>query len=128
VYVCTAWNDQFIALVSPPPMGSVNGNISFDSKSNPVSINIAFFSVCQGCALGTSALQGTGFDMWNHAGGTSWLKTQAPVKGGEEISIRFAIWDTGDQAYDSTTLIDNFQWIANGGTVSVITDPIPTPK
>ncbi len=127
-FVCTSWNDQFIALVNPPPMGSVNGNISFDSKSNPVSVNIAFFSVCEGCALGTSALQGTGFDTWNNAGGTSWLKTQAPVKGGEEISIRFAIWDTGDQSYDSTTLIDNFQWIANGGTVSVITDPIPTPK
>ncbi len=127
-YVCTSWNDQFIALVNPPPAGSVNGNISFDSKTNPVSINIAFFSVCQGCALGTSALQGTGFDTWNNAGGTGWLKTQAPVKGGDEFSIRFAIWDTGDQAYDSTTLIDNFQWIANGGTVSVITDPISTPK
>ncbi len=50
------------------------------------------------------------------------------MKGGDELSIRFAIWDTGDQAYDSTTLIDNFQWIANGGTVSVITDPISTPK
>ena len=127
-FVCSVWNDQFIALVSPPPAGSVNGNISFDSKTNPVSINIAFFSVCQGCALGTSALQGTGFDTWNNAGGTGWLKTQAPVKGGDELSIRFAIWDTGDQSFDSTTLIDNFQWIANGGTVSVITDPIPTPK
>jgi hypothetical protein len=127
-WVCTSYNDQFIALVNPPPMGSVNGNISFDSMTNPVSVNIAFFSVCEGCSLGTNALQGTGFDTWNDAGGTSWLKTQAPVKGGEELSIRFAIWDTGDQAYDSTTLIDNFQWIANGGTVSVITDPIPTPK
>lgn len=127
-FVCTSWNDQFIALVKPPPAGSVNGNISFDSKSNPVSVNIAFFSVCPGCALGTTALQGTGFDTWNHAGGTSWLKTQAPVNGGNEFSIRFAIWDTGDQNYDSTTLIDNFQWIANGGTVAVVTDPIPTPK
>ncbi len=127
-WVCTSYNDQFIALVNPPPLGSVKGNISFDSMTNPVSVNIAFFSVCAGCSLGTNALQGTGFDTWNDAGGTSWLKTQAPVKGGDELSIRFAIWDTGDQSYDSTTLIDNFQWIANGGTVSVITDPIPTPK
>lgn len=126
-FVCTSWNDQFIALVTPPPMGSVKGNISFDSMTNPVSVNIAFFSVCSGCALGTSALQGTGFDTWNDAGGTSWLKTQAPIKGGDEVSIRFAIWDTGDQSYDSTALIDNFQWIANGGTVAVVTDPI-TPK
>jgi hypothetical protein len=127
-WVCTSYNDQFIALVTPPPMGSINGNISFDSMTNPVSVNIAFFQVCAGCPLGTAALQGTGFDTWNDAGGTSWLKTQAPVKGGDEVSIRFAIWDTGDQSWDSTALIDNFQWIANGGTVTVNTDPIGVPK
>ena len=127
-WVCTSFNDQFIALVNPPPMGPINGNISFDSMTNPVSVNIAFFSVCSGCALGTTAMQGTGFNEWNDAGGTSWLKTQAPIKGGDEASIRFTIWDTGDQAYDSTALIDNFQWIANGGTVGVGTDPIQTPK
>src|SRR5262249_35497853 len=38
-WVCSDYNDQFIALVSPAPMGSVNGNISFDSKVNPVSVN-----------------------------------------------------------------------------------------
>jgi hypothetical protein len=129
-WVCKSYNDQFIALVTPPPTGSINGNISFDSMTNPVSVNIAFFSVCKEakCTLGTSALQGTGFDTWNDAGGTSWLKTQAPVTGGDELSIRFAIWDTGDQSYDSTALVDNFQWIANGGTVGVGTDPIETPK
>jgi hypothetical protein len=128
-YVCTLFNDQFIALVTPPPAGAIHGNISFDSMSNPVSVNIAFFSVCQGCALGTAAMQGTGFDTWDTAaGGTSWLKTEAPVKGGDELSIRFTIWDTGDQSWDSTTLIDNFQWIASGGTVGVGTKPIETPK
>ena len=30
---------------------------------NPVSVNIAFFRVCQGCALGTNELNGTGFDV-----------------------------------------------------------------
>jgi len=127
-WICKTFNDQFIALVNPPPAGSINGNISFDSKSNPVSVNIAFFSVCNNCALGTSAMQGTGFNEWNDAGGTSWLKTQAPIKGGDEVSIRFTIWDTGDPSYDSTALVDNFQWIANGGTVAVGTDPIETPK
>jgi hypothetical protein len=127
-WVCTSFNDQFIALVAPPPMGSINGNISFDSKNNPVSVNIAFFNVCAGCPLGTGELQGTGFDVWNDAGGTSWLLTQAPVKGGDLLSIRFAIWDTGDQAWDSTALVDNFQWVANGGTVTVNTNPLPMPK
>src|SRR5262249_29125823 len=45
-WVCNDYNDQFIALVNPPPMGSINGNISFDSNHNAVSVNLAFFDVC----------------------------------------------------------------------------------
>ncbi|MFT3775537.1 MAG: choice-of-anchor L domain-containing protein [Minicystis sp.] len=127
-WVCDFYNDQFIALVQPAPMGSINGNISFDSMHNPVSVNLGFFDVCSGCPSGTGELTGTGFDTWDDAGATSWLKSQAPVKGGDVITVRFAMWDTGDQAWDSTTLIDNWQWIANGGTVVVGTDPINMPK
>ena len=123
-FVCTMFNDQFIALVDPAPMGSVNGNVSFDSMTNPVSVNIAFFEVCDGCPLGTAELAGTGFDTWDDAGATGWLVTTAPVEGGEEIDIRFTIWDTGDQSWDSTVLIDNFQWTAEAGTL-VETAPIP---
>lgn len=142
-WVCTSYNDQFIALVNPPPMGSVNGNVSFDSMNNPVSVNIAFFDFCDTCSDwasfcstgtcppqptnccpgGNTEILGTGFDV--DAGGTSWLQTSAPVTGGETISIRFAIWDTGDHALDSTSLVDNFQWVANGGTVTVGTTPAP---
>ncbi|MBK6512596.1 MAG: choice-of-anchor L domain-containing protein [Polyangiaceae bacterium] len=126
-WVCSSFNDQFIALVSPPPAGSVNGNICFDSQTNPVSVNIAFFEVCAGCSLGTTDLIGSGFDngfgSGGDAGGTSWLQTQALVTGGETLSIRFAIWDTGDTALDSTAVIDAFEWIANGGTVVVETTP-----
>ncbi len=118
-WVCTTFNDQFISWVDPPPMGSINGNISFDSNTNPVSVNVAFFQVCSGCPLGLNEMSGTGFNLWNDAGATSWLKTTAPIGGGEEFTIRFAIWDTGDTALDSTTLVDNFQWIATGGTVTV---------
>jgi hypothetical protein len=131
-WVCDFYNDQFIALVNPPPMGSINGNISFDSMGNPVSVNVAFFDVCQGCPLGTAEMIGTGFDIWeltiDDAGGTSWLATTAPIGGGEEFSIRFAIWDTGDQSWDSTAVVDNFQWIANGGTVVVGTEPEEEPQ
>jgi hypothetical protein len=152
-YVCDSFNDQFIALVSPPPMGSINGNISFDAKKNPVSVNLGFFDVCDPsqislyaadcnnfgggtcpnapspyCPSGTGQLQGTGFDVWDKgfggAGATSWLSSQAPVKGGSEMTIRFAMWDTGDDQFDSTTLIDNFQWIATGGSVVVQTMPM----
>ena len=120
--------DQFISLINPPPQGSIKGNISFDSQTNPVSVNVAFFEVCQGCPLGTSEMQGTGFNTWNDAGATGWLQSQAPVKGGDEFIVRWTIWDTGDGNYDSTALVDNFEWIANGGTVVVGTTPIPDPK
>ncbi len=122
-WVCTSFNDQFIALVSPPPPSSQNGNISFDVMHNPVSVNIAFFDVCQGCPLGAGQMAGTGFDSWGDAGATGWLSTQAPVKGGEVFSIRFAIWDTGDQALDSTTLLDGFRWLATSGTIETVTLP-----
>ena len=122
-WVCTSYNDQYIALVDPAPVGSINGNISFDANANPVSVNIAFFEVCSGCPLGTGELSGTGFDTWNDAGATSWLVTTAPVEPMQEITITFAIWDTGDAAWDSTVLIDNFKWIADGGTVDVGTEP-----
>jgi hypothetical protein len=127
-WVCQTFNDQFISLINPPPAGSINGNISFDSQTNPVSVNVAFFTVCDGCPLGSGEMLNTGFNTWNDAGGTAWLQSQAPVTGGQELIIRWAIWDTGDSAYDSTALVDNFQWIANGGTVVVGTTPIPTPK
>jgi hypothetical protein len=35
------------------------------------------------------------------------------------MTIRFAMWDAGNALYDSTVLIDNFQWIATGGNVAV---------
>jgi hypothetical protein len=158
-WVCTRYNDQFIALVSPPPEGSINGNVSFDSKSNPVSVNMAFFDVCdpggsgqfgafcrqlmQGnpcpstpvpyCPRGGQELAGTGFDDGfgtgsPPGGATRWLQTAAPVHGGDEVTIRFAIWDTGDQNLDSTVLVDGFHWVANGGTVAIGTKPVPTPK
>lgn len=122
-WVCDSYNDQYIALMNPPPVGAINGNISFDSQTNPVSVNIAFFDVCAGCALGTAELSQTGFDTWDDAGATGWLVTTAPVTGGQEYTLRFAIWDTGDASWDSTVLIDGFRWIADGGTVTVGTQP-----
>ena len=44
------------------------------------------------------------------AGGTAWLTTSAPVIPGEEITLEFHIWDTGDAVFDSLALLDNFRW------------------
>ncbi|WP_437333954.1 choice-of-anchor L domain-containing protein [Sorangium sp. So ce394] len=126
-WVCEDFNDQFVALATPAPPGSYNGNLSFDGEGRPVSVNIAFFDVCDGCPLGSSELVGTGFSP-RRDGGTRWLKTRAPVRGGEEISLRFILFDTGDDRFDSTALIDGFRWIATGGTVSVETTPAVDPR
>ena len=98
--------------------------------TNPVSVNIALFDVCEGCMLGTDELLGTGYDTWGFggladAGATGWLVTTAPVDGGSTFTIRFAIWDTGDTAFDSTALIDNFRWQADAGSTTVDTQPVP---
>jgi hypothetical protein len=148
-WVCTDYNDQFVALVDPAPMDAINGNISFDSQTNPVSVNVAYFdncdpagqsqfgSMCQlfgsncptapspYCPLGPAFMNGTGFNTWGDSGSTGWLVTTAPVEGGESFRIRFAIWDTGDANLDSTVMLDNFKWIAEGGTVEVGTLPVP---
>ncbi len=118
-YVCSAFNDQYVALMTPKPMGAVNSNISFDASNNPVSVNVAFFNA------NPNDLIGTGFDAWDDSGATDWLQTKAPIDGGTDIELLFAIWDTGDTAWDSTVLIDRFEWIADGGSVTVITEPPP---
>jgi len=148
-YVCSMFNDFFVALLTPIPMGQMDGNISFDTMGNPVSVNNAFVEVCGcgignpppppgcpaggkmfSCSLGNKGIQGTGFGMdtafQDHAS-TSWLLTKAPVKPHEQITLRWTVYDSGDGILDTTTLIDNWVWIATPGTI-VGTEPIPTPK
>jgi hypothetical protein len=129
-FVCSLFNDQFMALANPAPPGANNGNISFDSANNPVSVNIAFFDVCSGCPAGAGELAGTGFDVWTgtfddgEAGGTSWLRTTAPIDPNATVTLRLAVWDTQDTYLDSSAIMDNFQWIAEPG-VTIGTTPVP---
>jgi hypothetical protein len=143
-YICSTYNDFFLALLSPIPMGQTDGNISFDSMGNPVSVNNAFLEVC-GCAgnppgpclaggktfpcsLGDTDLLGTGFgfdtNMGQDHGSTGWLQTKAPVAPNTQITIRWAVYDSGDGVLDTSTLVDNWRWIAEPG-VDVGTTPVP---
>jgi hypothetical protein len=141
-FVCSQYNDFFVAILDPIPMGQMDGNISFDQLGNPVSVNNAFLEVCGcsggppciaggktfNCALGNGELQGTGFtDGFQDHGATSWLATQAPVEPNSTITIRWGVYDSGDGSLDSTTLVDNWRWVAEPGTV-VGTDPVPDPQ
>lgn len=145
-WVCTNFNDSFIAYLKSAAFNNgVADNISFDVKKNPVSVNNAFFDRCspknlacsgkpvQPCAGGDAELQGTGFyDPSPHCdfnttdsggGGTGWLTTQAPVKPGETITLEFYVFDVGDQAYDSSVLIDKVEWLATDTTTGTVRPP-----
>jgi stigma-specific protein Stig1 len=86
----------------------------------------------------TAELVGTGFDVANPpgdifipgycgasnllGGGTGWLTTAGNVVGGEVIELRFAIWDTSDELYDSVVLLDNFQWSVDAAQPGTVVD------
>lgn len=148
-YVCSAFNDQFVALVdtptgtpSPIPNPVDKNLLTYHASGQkwPIGINIAkgtsLFSVCApqtgnvcwdtdvspaSCSLGPSALLGTGFEAPSTApsntctigGGTGWLTTAGNVLPGEIVELRIALWDVGDANYDSTALIDGFEWLTS---------------
>jgi hypothetical protein len=114
-FVCSSSNDVFGVFMEPKQVGSADGNIVLDGQGGALTANATtLLRVCTpgthnglvfGCSLGTAGLAGTGFE--GH-GSTGWLKTKVPVVGGAEITLRFAIWDSGDHLNDSTVLIDAF--------------------
>ena len=84
------------------------------------------------CSLGNKELQGTGFFIsgandcgQNDSGGgaTGWLTTAAPVTPGEIITLQFMIWNTGDEAFDSSVLLDNWTWVASDTSVGTVRPP-----
>ena len=114
---CTVYNDFYLALLtSTHPLIPVDKNISFDSLNNPVSVNNGFFDACTvkgcyTCPLGTGPLAGTGMQLANTGGATSWLTTTAPVVGGETITLELMVFDVSDNIFDSLVLLDNFHWL-----------------
>jgi hypothetical protein len=140
-YICSEYNDFFVTLMEPKPSGSTDGNISFDPDHNPISVNNSMLQVCQSmtthgktfdCPLGTALLKNTGFDSEipildpGHAA-TGWLQTISSVEPGSVVTLRFAIWDSGDHKLDSLVLIDNFGFSVEPAS-GASTKPAPTPK
>ncbi|MEZ4226607.1 MAG: choice-of-anchor L domain-containing protein [Polyangiaceae bacterium] len=136
-WICTAYNDSFIALYYGALNPFADKNISFDAANNPVSVNVGFFSIpTSPTQTSHPLLDGTGFSGYCNnygyspsgmcGGATNWLTTTAPVSPGEVITLHFSIWDTGDNIWDSTVLIDNFRWSSQTATIQ--TQPtIPPP-
>lgn len=132
-WLCTEYNDVFVALLHSQIPGNPadSNNISFDANHNPVCVNIGFFGASNPNDLAGTFLTGyppTGAYKDDGIGGsTGWLMTQAPVKPGEEITLQFAIWDTSDHSWDSTVLLDNFQWSVDAASEAE-TVPVPQPR
>jgi len=123
-WVCSTYIDYIAVIMDPSPPGAIAGNIAFDSIGNPISANSdGSLVVCVPqsaggiffpCPLGNGDLFGTGFE--GH-GGTPWLTVHAPIpSGATTITLLFTTWDSGDGTYDTTTLIDNWQWLTDGTT------------
>lgn len=121
-YVCGYYNDFFVALLDsthtsedPSLQNPYDKNLAVDADGNPLGVNLAkagLFSVCapqDGYPSCTSdaLLSGTGFE---GRGATGWLTTRGNVVPEEVITLRFALWDSGDHILDSLVLIDNFVW------------------
>jgi hypothetical protein len=142
--LCSSYNDAFAALLfSNRPDVPADHNIAFDSQDNPVCVNNSFVEVCNPyeyvgtrdgqpftrtftCQYGTDELEGTGFDAdeWFDAhAATGWLNTRANILPGEVFTLRFAVWDAGDEWYDSTVLIDAFEWETTPGPTMTVRPP-----
>lgn len=142
-WVCTAYNDSYIAIYDSVANPLADKNISFDSNGNPVSVNIGFFSVPSSISqTDHPVLLGTGYDGWCNnnisgatnktngvcGGATNWLTTTAPVSPGEEFELLFVIWDTGDHKWDSLVLLDNFKWSPSPATIETLPTPTTPPN
>jgi len=118
-----------------------------DGATVPLGTNLAkeagLFTQCRngitGCSsgheagmstcVGTEDLAGTGFDdpapnecdgNSMKGGATGWLVTSGNVVPGEVITLRIAIWDTGDHQMDSLALIDDFAWHEDATTPGTV--------
>jgi hypothetical protein len=129
-FACGTYADFFVTLMQPRPQGLASDNILFDQDDNPISVNTTLIQACTpqdvgtkyyDCPLGTLPLEGTGFE--NH-GATGWLQTTAPVTPGAIITLRWAVWDSGDSIVDSTVLLDSFRF-SSESVSEVSTEPAP---
>lgn len=133
-FACSGYNDIWVVLLTTKAGGIANNrNIVFDNQGTPGSVNLNFFDRCVAgatgcagtpgfnfCAGGKAELDGTGYGdpdfpcgaASSIGGGTGWLTTEAPVKPGEIATVELIVWDSSDGIYDSSSIFDNFHWLA----------------
>ena len=133
-WIGSSFNDKFYVILNAEK--TTNGKdqvINFTKCSNPnvywdyiqdgqkwcfIAINTAF---SEPCYSPSTNIAGTGHECGAGGSSTGWLTTTWPIEPDEQFELRFHIHDTSDQIYDSTVVIDNFQWLG-GGPVTGGTD------
>ncbi len=95
-FVGSHYNDAFGVWLTDS--SGTKTQLSFDNYGNPITINSAWMSASPGTELdGTTGL----------------LQTTANVARGQDYTIEFALSDTSDHIYDSTTYLSNFEGAAS---------------
>ncbi len=116
-YVDSEYNDIFVVWQASEDF---TGNITF-INGQPLTVTALWPIDFQGdcglfnpnCPEGANEhLAGTGHI--DDGGATSWYKATSGVKPGETFVLAFAIFDMGDAGFDTTALIDNWQWDCAG--------------
>ncbi|HEY8378112.1 MAG TPA: choice-of-anchor L domain-containing protein [Nannocystis sp.] len=104
-YVGSPYNDIFVVWQASE---NYTGNVVF-IKEQPLTVT-ALWPVEY--KQGAPALSGTGFS--KNGGGTAWYRATGGVNPGETFTLAFAIFDMSDSIYDTTAILDNFQWDCDG--------------
>lgn len=148
-FVCTEFNDFFVALLRSRRLGSNRGNVVRDMNGDAIGVNSGLLKVCEpapdrvgskvDCSRGASELLETGYgpgeamctstsvdkpDIGGAA--TGWLRTEVPLEPEDEIiELVFRLWDSGDPLLDSTVLLDNFRFLTGDRASEPVTVPCP---
>jgi hypothetical protein len=59
-------------------------------------------------------MSGTGYNGVDVGGATGWYEVTGPTVPGEQLTLTFTLFETGDHFYDATVLLDNFRWDCDG--------------
>jgi hypothetical protein len=102
-YYGSMFNDMYVGWLESTDW---TGNVSFDEQGEPISLNAGFLEFKDD---GGNLPEFDGTCMRYHAG-TNWLQTTAGVRGNEDITVVFAIFDLSDSILDSYVFLDNWQW------------------
>lgn len=119
-FVDTKYNDMLVVWQDSE---KYTGNVAF-LGGRPITSTavwpIAFAGACDDgdpdCTGSDPHLAGTGHI--KDGGATDWYRLRSGVEPGETFELALAIFDMSDSNYDTTALLDNFQWDCAGCDVS----------